>query len=230
MGRRLAAFSVALVLVAALVVARWKLGPIDAPRVARALSDVAEARWAVPAYLLAFLVGSGLLAPAIAFFAAAGAAWGFGEGLLIGLLGVNLAANFQFAVGRWLGGDTVKLALERRGWSWLLAELSGRGALSVVIVRQLPLPFLGVNVAAGASPVPWPAFVLGNALGVLPNALVYTYFASVLVDGAKGGTDVVVRAALAAGAALAVALGTRFITARVRPRPRPVSDQPTTPT
>ncbi len=229
MRRRVGVTIAALAAVGVVGLARWKLGPVDAPRVAQSLSAVAESPWAIPAFLVGFLMGSGLFAPAIAFFAAAGAAWGFSKGLLLGLLGVNLAANVQFGVGRWLGGDTVKRALERRGWSWLLLELSGRGALSVVIVRQLPLPFLGVNVAAGASPVPWPAFVLGNALGVLPNALVYTYFASVLVDGAKGGSDVVLRAALAAGGALLVALLTRWLSARWRPRLASGGPQATTP-
>lgn len=218
MRRRVALLIAGIGFVAAVVGVRMQFGALDAPQAARALSEVAATWWAIPAYVLAFLVGSGLLAPAIAFFAAAGAAWGFGEGLAVGLFAVNLAANFQFGVGRWLGGDTVRRVLERRGWSWLLAELSGRGALSVVIVRQLPLPFLGVNVAAGASPVRWPAFLVGNALGVLPNALVYTYFASVLVDGAKGGREVVLRAALAAGAALLLALATRAVSARWRPR------------
>jgi phospholipase D1/2 len=214
-------FVTTLVLViSALGFASRRAGPPSVGELMHLAHNVGKYPWAIPAYIGLFVVASGVLAPAIVFFAVAGAAWGPGAGLSIGFVAVNLAANAQFALGRLLGRDAVNAWLERRGWHRLKNELQARGALSVVMVRQLPLPFVGVNVGFGASAVGWRQFAVGNALGVLPNLSIYTLLASTLANGGEGRATQY--ALVAAGAVVLLSLVLRWVAVR--------RNQATTPT
>ena len=159
-----------------------------------------DAVWAVPAFVLTYCLATAVLMPAIAMHIAAGAVWGFGHGWVLGIIGANIASNAQFLVGRWVGPERVRAWLLKRGMSRLVDELEQRGAFTMIVVRQLPLPFVVVNATAGASPMRWPQFAIGNAIGLLPNATLYTYFASVLAEGVEGARTEVLLRALAAGA------------------------------
>jgi uncharacterized membrane protein YdjX (TVP38/TMEM64 family) len=114
-------------------------------------------------------------------------------------------SNLHFWIGRWLGQERVEAWLQRRGWSG--AVIRGSGISTLIAVRQLPLPFVAVNVAAGASPVTAWQFVIGSGIGGLVPTVVYSYFATALIDGAEGTKTQTLLKALAAGACvLAIAL------------------------
>jgi len=210
------------------VVARHLLGERFEPgAILTLLRGARDSAWAVPAYLAIYFASTAMLMPAIAMHVAAGAVWGFGQGWLLAFLGANLASNAQFAIGRWVGPQRVKAWLLQRGLTGLVEELEQRGALTIMIVRQLPLPFVGVNVGAGASPVTWPQFVVGNAVGLLPSITIYTYFAATLADGVEGArTEALIRAVIAAVAAVGIGLFSRWLSRRRRA----AGSQPTTPT
>lgn len=170
---------------------------------------------AIPAYGLVFGVATTLLTPAMAMIMVGGVMWGFWPGWVIIWCTVNVCAHAQFALGRSLGRDSVRSWLERRRAAWIVRELEHGGVLATILIRQLPLPFVGVNVAAGASPIPWPKWVAGNALGLLAPSVVYSQLAAAIADGVEGAEGrAVQRVLLTAGSIIALALLTRWVQRR----------------
>jgi uncharacterized membrane protein YdjX (TVP38/TMEM64 family) len=170
--------------------------------------------WAIFAYVAVFGVGTTLLAPAMSLVVVAGVMWGFWPGCLIAWLTTNLWAHVHFFAGRLIGRERLKAALARRGLTRVLRELEHGGVLATVMIRQVPLPFVGVNLAAGASPIAWRRFALGNALGLAPGALVATHLASSLADGVGGAREAAGMRVVVAGAlVVALAVGTRLLVA-----------------
>ena len=119
-------------------------------------------------------------------------------------MALNIVSNIHFWAGRWIGRARVVAWLTRRGWSGAL--LRGTGIGTMIAVRQLPLPFLAVNVAAGVSPLKGWHFVVGSAIGALPPTVVYTYFATALIEGVEGARTEALLKALAGGV-MVVSLG-----------------------
>jgi uncharacterized membrane protein YdjX (TVP38/TMEM64 family) len=178
------------------------------------LASIRESGWLLPAYFLVFGLST-VLVPAFAFFVVAGLLWGAWPGVLFGWLAANAWSHLHFFAGRWLGGDRVKRFLEARKLDSIREELDGGGALATLIVRQLPLPFVGVNLAAGASPMKWTRWALGNGLGLIPGATVYGWSAASIVQGAEGArTEAIVRTLFAAGAVIALGLISRVLQRR----------------
>lgn len=179
------------------------------------LRSLGSSAVAVPAYLVLFAAATTLLTPAMAMIMVGGVMWGFWPGWLIIWATVNVCAHLQFALGRRLGRDSVRSWLERRRAGWIVRELEHGGVLATVLIRQLPLPFVGVNVAAGASPIPWPKWVAGNALGLLAPAVVYSQLAAAIADGVQGAQgQAVQRVLLTAGSIIALSLLSRWVQRR----------------
>lgn len=176
--------------------AQW----IDAfePRaLVNALKRAGSEAGAVPLFLLLYAVGTSLLLPAVGFGIVAAVVWGYLPGLAVSMVALNAVATGHFFVGRWLGRERVDAFLKRRGWDGVVLRESG--VATVIAVRQIPLPFVAVNLAAGASPLKWWHFAVGSAIGALPPGLVYTYFATALIDGVEGArTEAFVKALVGA--------------------------------
>ena len=180
------------------------------------LGRVREAGWLVPLFFLLFGATT-LLAPAFVFFVTAGALWGFWPGCLIGWLAANVWAHAQFFVGRGLGRARAQRWLADDRFSRVRHELEAGGALAVVVVRQLPLPFVGVNVAAGVSPLKWSRWSSGNAVGLVPGAIVYSWSAASIVAGVEGArAEAAIRVGAAALAIVALGLVSRLAWRGVR--------------
>jgi uncharacterized membrane protein YdjX (TVP38/TMEM64 family) len=195
----------ALAFAGAAVAVRLLAGRWLEPRAAVELVvSLGESAWALPAFSLAYLGGTTLLVPAVVFHVASGAAWGFGKALAVNLTLGNLVSNLQFWGGRLAGQARVRAALERHQLGWLSRELEGSGLWTMLVVRQLPIPFVLVNAAAGASPMPWWHFLVGSGLGLVPGALIYTYFAASLTAQLEGAREAVLLRAVAAGAGVVV--------------------------
>lgn len=178
----------------------------------RSWSDSASA---IPFFFLIFGIATSLFTPAVAMMITAGVTWGFWPGSVVVWGAANFWASIHFGVGRWIVGET-RSWISRRGAGWLLRELDHGGVLTTIMVRQLPLPFLLVNVAAGASPLDWRKWVLGNALGLIPNSLIYTQLAAAIADGAEGAQRAAaVRGLMAALAMIALALLSRWLQRRM---------------
>lgn len=212
MKRRLTLLALLGAFVAAAVVLRWGFGDRLEPRLlVQVLRELGGRGGAIPAYVLLFGVATAFFAPALSLVVVACVTWGFWPGVLIVWLTENLWANLGFLVGRLLGRERLQAALARRGVTRVLRELEHGGVLATIVVRQLPLPFVGVNVAAGATPMRWSRWALGNALGLVPGAVVVGQLAASLADGVEGAREAAGRQ-VAIGAALVVglALGTRL--------------------
>ena len=178
---------------------------------------------AIPLYFLIFGVATSLFTPAVALMVTAGVTWGFWPGWLLVWAAANLWAHAHFFVGRWIAGDELKRWLSARGAGWLVRELDQGGALTTIMVRQLPLPYPLVNLAAGASPMSWKKWTLGNAVGLVPNCLIYTQLAAALADGVEGARQTAAyRVVAAAAGVIALGLFSKWLQRRFAASP-PVS-------
>ncbi len=210
-GRRVAYVLLLAAFIAAVILVRrsgdeW----LDPAEAARRLSALRDSGWLVPAYLLLFGLTT-FLVPAFALFVVAGVLWGAWPGIALAWLGASLWSNAHFVVGRWLGGDWVRRFLEARKLDSIRTELEGGGIVATVIVRQLPLPFVGVNLAAGASPMTWRRWAVGNGLGLIPGSTVYAASAASIVHGAVGAQrEALVRTLFAAASVIGLGLLSRL--------------------
>ncbi|MFT3708688.1 MAG: VTT domain-containing protein [Archangium sp.] len=212
-----------LALVTAAVAGRLLLGDrFNAQAVIAWLREAGTSGAAIPLFLLLFGVITTLFGPALAMMVAAGVTWGFWPGWLLVWIGANLWANVHFAIGRWMAGDTLRRWLDARGAKWLTTELNQGGTLTTIMIRQLPLPFVLVNLAGGASPMPWWRWAVGNAVGLVPNCIIYTSLAAALADGAEDAKrDGVIRVLVSGALIIGMSLLTRFVQRRLAAKRAP---------
>lgn len=201
------------------IAGRTALGAhFEAAELIATLRALGTSTLAVPVFVLLFGLATSLFTPAVAFMITAGVTWGFWPGWLFVWLAANVWAHAHFLVGRWVAGDALKAWIERRGATWLLRELEHGGGLTTIMVRQLPLPFSLVNMTAGASPLPWHQWLWGNALGLIPNCLIYTQLAAALAEGAAGAKETVaLRVVVAAAGVIGLSLVSRWLQRRFSP-------------
>jgi uncharacterized membrane protein YdjX (TVP38/TMEM64 family) len=120
----------------------------------------------VTTFGVALLVAVGF--PRLIFCVISGMALGFWQGLLWAQLG-TLAGNYLlFLLIRAGGGDWGKRYLSRHGgFKFTHTE----GIATVILARQLPVPGLIVNLGLGLSGLKHRHFLIGTALGQLPEAI-----------------------------------------------------------
>jgi len=145
------------------------------------LEAVAASPWAPLALLAAYVVLAPLGVPISPFFLAGGLVFGFGWGALLNFAGSWLAAVTTYAVGRLLGRDFFEHLLGSR--LTLIENLVERhGFWTLVRLRLVPIPYFVVNYAAALAGVRPATFCGATALGLVPSALMLTWFAAALVD------------------------------------------------
>lgn len=212
---------ISLIIVGA-VIGRTSLGShFEAQTLIALLRESGTSAAAIPLYFLLFGVATTLFTPAVAMMIASGVTWGLWPGWVIVWAAANVWANVHFLVGRWVAGDALKAWLSQRGASWLIRELEQGGTLTTIMIRQLPFPFILVNLSGGASPMKWRDWMLGNAIGLIPNSIIYTQLAAGLADGMEGAKEkAALRVITAAIGVFALSLTTRWIQRRFSsPRP-----------
>ncbi|MFZ5440147.1 MAG: TVP38/TMEM64 family protein [Myxococcota bacterium] len=179
------------------------------------MREAGSAAVAIPLFVLLFGLATTFFVPAVALMVTAGVTWGFWPGWVVVWAAANVWANVHFWVGRWLAADDLRPWLERKGAGWLVRELEQGGALTTIMVRQLPLPYPIVNLSAGASPMHWRQWVVGNALGLVPNCLIYTQLAAALADGVEGAREqAAMRVVTAAAGVISLSLLSRWLQRR----------------
>jgi uncharacterized membrane protein YdjX (TVP38/TMEM64 family) len=114
--------------------------------------------------------------PRLPLCAAAGLVFGFGEGLLLSLIGSTAGSYGAFVAAR-LGGRRAVLARAMR-WPWLEPLLKQPSMLRVFWVRQLMLPGIVLNVLLGVTAVRHRTFLMGTVLGYLPMNMAFTLVGS----------------------------------------------------
>ena len=116
---------------------------------------------------VAVLVAVGF--PRLLFCVIAGMALGFWSGLLWAQLGTLLGNYALFVVVRAGGREWGQRLLARRGR--VHSTIQQRGALGVILARQLPLPGLVINLTCAFLPIRHRDFILGTMVGQLPQAI-----------------------------------------------------------
>ena len=145
--------------------------------------------------------------PRLIFCPVAGMAFGFWAGLLWSQLATVLGCYLNFILVRWGGRDFVLRHWARAGKLHLF--FGEHGVLSVIVIRQLPLPSVLLNVVFGLSPVRQRDYILGTLIGILPEAVPCTLMGSGAMQGSFG--QGAWRMGLAIGMLIAVWVGIGII-------------------
>ncbi|MCP9988854.1 TVP38/TMEM64 family protein [Streptomyces sudanensis] len=105
---------------------------------------------------------------------ASGALFGTQAGLAAAVAGTVLGAGVAFALGRALGRDALRPLLRGRWAQAADRQLGRHGFRSTLAIRLFPgVPFAAANYGAAVSRVGYAPFLLGTALGCVPNTAAY---------------------------------------------------------
>ncbi|MBA4141958.1 MAG: VTT domain-containing protein [Nitrosospira sp.] len=101
-------------------------------------------------------------------------------GFLYSALGALSSATMSYALGHFLGHDTVRRFAGKK-LAKLNRRLARRGLITIIIVRIIPIaPFSVINMIAGASRIRFRDFALGTAIGMLPGIMAISLFTDTL--------------------------------------------------
>ncbi len=132
--------------------------------------DTAQQGWAAEfafTGVMAVLVAVGV--PRLALWSLAGVTFGLGRGILFSEIATLVGSYITFCFVRWAGRDAI-----HRRWPALerYSRRLGRGGwAAVVLARFAPIGGVVVNAALGLSPVGHLQFLLGSAIGFLPEGV-----------------------------------------------------------
>jgi phosphatidylserine/phosphatidylglycerophosphate/cardiolipin synthase-like enzyme/uncharacterized membrane protein YdjX (TVP38/TMEM64 family) len=169
----------------------------------------------------AFSVAAAVGVPVTLLIAAVGAALGAAPALVICLAGVAVSAALGFAIGRRIPATARERRLGGR-MGVVAARLKDRSVLALAILRNIPIaPYAIVNIACGATPIGWVAFLTGTLLGMAPGIVLASVFGEALGDWLADPTLI---GALRAGAVLAAMiaaalLADRYLATRLEDEP-----------
>ena len=139
----------------------------DAPRIRQSLSSLGL--WAYPACVLAVAILVGCGVPRLLLCGIGAMVFGFWRGLLLTQAGALLGCYAIFLAVRWGGREWV---LHRwpnlRRWADTLHD---HGVVGVILIRQVPLHGTFTNLCLGLSGVRHRHFIIGTAIGLLPEAV-----------------------------------------------------------
>lgn len=125
---------------------------------------------AAPAIVLAVFVTAGLLVfPVTLLIAATAATFGPWLGFAYATAGAIASAIATYGVGALVGRRTLENLLGP-GVNRIRRSITRHGVFAVATVRMVPIaPFTVINLAAGASRIPFADYVFGTLLGMLPG-------------------------------------------------------------
>jgi phosphatidylserine/phosphatidylglycerophosphate/cardiolipin synthase-like enzyme/uncharacterized membrane protein YdjX (TVP38/TMEM64 family) len=174
-ARRLRRFAkvIALGVFIVLLMLAWRFTPLSAltsPHVIREWFTEIAANPAAPAIVLAiFVIGGLLVFPVTLLIAATAATFGPWLGFAYAAGGAVASAALTYGVGVLIGRETLENVLGPR-LNRIRRAITRHGVLAIATVRMVPVaPFTVVNLAAGASRIPFTDYMLGTILGMLPG-------------------------------------------------------------
>lgn len=125
--------------------------------------------WSLPAAICAFAVFAFLGVPQFALIAAAILAFGPAWGAFDSWVGTFISALVGFWLGRRLGAAALRKVGGARA-AGILTGIGRNGFAASLVVRLLPsVPFLAVNMVAGALPMSALDYAAGTAIGIVPK-------------------------------------------------------------
>ncbi|MDX2033234.1 MAG: TVP38/TMEM64 family protein, partial [Blastocatellia bacterium] len=162
--------------------------------------------------VLAYVVTSVFLIPGSAMTLLIGGAYGLWKGLLIVVVGANLAAAGSFLlsrtflrdrVSRWAAGYPKFAALDR--------AIGREGFRMVLLSRLSPVfPFTLLNYFLGLTTVRFGSYALANLIGMLPGTFLYVYLGATAREALTGSTGLAVKIVGLAATIAVVAMVTRM--------------------
>src|SRR3989440_7637291 len=176
--------AVLLIAVLAAAITAVYLSPVrawlsDAGGVRRAVQSLGLWIYPVGIGTIALLVGCGV--PRLLLCTVAGMTLGFWRGLLLGELGTVFAYYNVFLFIRWGGREW---ALHRwpklSKWSNLI---EGQGILGIILLRQVPIHGTLTNLGLGLSRIKHRQFLIGTAIGIIPEPIPATLVGTGLGKG-----------------------------------------------
>lgn len=179
---------------------------VTGPAVQAWLAGFSDGPWGLIAAVAVFAALSFVGAPQFLLIAAAVAAFGPWRGAGYSWAGTMISAGVGFWLGRRVAGDLLA-AHGGAAVSRFVRMISCNGFVASLLVRLVPAaPFVLINMAAGATPMPLADFLAGTAIGVVPKVAVIALGATgagraAASDGAQGA------ALVAAAVVLWLALG-----------------------
>lgn len=180
------------------------------------LSVIRGSAWAPVLFVVGYAILATLDFSGLALTLAGGIVFGFWWGAVLNTLGANVGASGAFWLARALGRDGIRAFLgNRMAGVDRLAE--AQGFLWLLRLRLIPVvPFNLLNLAAGATAMPWRTFAAATALGILPGTVVYTWFADSVAAGVRDASRGALLRAAAAGAVLVLLTFVPWVVRRLR--------------
>ena len=168
----------------------------DASAVTAWFASIRDAWYALPLVAVAYSVFGALFVPVILLIAATGVAFGPWLGPVYALVGSLSSGSLGFGLGRLIGRHRVEKLIGRRVPS-LGPAMERHGPLAVFLIRKIPLPFILVNIAIGASRVRYRDFLLGTMLGMAAAVVAVAGLGGTLLDLLQRPSPSVVAVAIA---------------------------------
>lgn len=129
--------------------------------------------------VLALLVACGV--PRLALCVLAGTLLGFWGGLIVSESSTILGYYAAFLFVRWGGSEWVMHRWPKlQKWSELVGS---QGPVGVILLRQLPIHGSLINLGLGLSRIKHRYFLIGTAIGVIPESVPSTLIGAGLVKG-----------------------------------------------
>jgi uncharacterized membrane protein YdjX (TVP38/TMEM64 family) len=138
--------------------------------------------------LLAYGLGTLVLAPITVLLVATNLAVRPWQGFLYGMLGALFSACLAYVIGRYAGSGLLR-RLGGRRLGRVRQQVAARSFQAVLFARLMPVGnFTLINLFMGSLPVPFRAFFLGNVVGLAPGILGLTLCADMLQRAIKTPT------------------------------------------
>jgi uncharacterized membrane protein YdjX (TVP38/TMEM64 family) len=173
---------IAAVLVAlALLVLVGREVPSQLPRFTAWVASLGP--WGPLAFIAGYSIAPVIFAPAFLLTIAAGAIFGFVQGVIYVMIGATIGATLAFLTGRYLARQFVEGLLRREPRLQIIDRAVERhGFRLVALLRMSPaVPFVLLNYALGLSRVKLLDYVAAS-IGMLPVVAMYVYTGKVAGD------------------------------------------------
>lgn len=129
-------------------------------------------------YMLLFAVLPAFFFPVAVLALAGGLLFGLLWGSVYTFIGAVINCALMFFLARRIGREKIRALVQRKlpsVWQTRLKKAGGRnGFLLLIILRLIPaVPYNLINYAFGLTEMPFAAYMLGSAIGIIPGTLVF---------------------------------------------------------
>lgn len=136
--------------------------------------------WGMVVFVLAYIVASVFLLPAVVLTLGAGAIFGLISGFVLVSIAETLGATAAFFVGRYVARGWVLKLIEGNPKLVAIDEAIAREGWKIVgLVRLSPaFPFIFLNYAFSVTRISPREYILASFIGMMPGTVMYVYIGS----------------------------------------------------